>query len=534
MHVTNLKFKNFRRFTDLEIANIDPTTRLVVLAGPNGTGKSSVFDGLRIWQGNRTGSVFDDMYHTKAPSAAQVKLSHDVDISFDRQINDPDEFKRSIYVRTAYRNESEFQLNGFGPQPRIVDMHRPGKMIEQESTVSQNYQQLLGQTINGVFDRSKGTITVDELREGLIGEVRESMKRVFGDLLLEGFFDPLAGGGTFYFEKGNASHWPYKNLSGGEKATFDILLDIIVKRSAYDDTVYCIDEPETHLNTRIQGKLLIEMLNLLPGSCQLWIASHSIGMLSEAWKMYESGTKVAFLDFENFDFDKKVVLSPITPDRKFWQDMLSQTMGDLASLVAPQTVVLVEGRARTGAGDKGNVEFDAACLRKIFGDTKPTTGFVSAGNASEVVTDFLKLGEGLQMLVPGATVIRLIDRDDRSNQEVDEIRKDSGKRVLDRRDLENYLLDDEILSKLCKESGHEDLNGEVLKEKERLIAEGSGSGRSNDDIKMIAGDLYVYLKGKLGLSHPGNTKHAFMRDTLANLITSDTSVYKALDTAIFG
>jgi hypothetical protein len=78
------------------------------------------------------------------------------------------------------------------------------------------------------------------------------MSRVFGDLVLSGPGDPLQQG-SFFFEKGNSKNFHYKNLSGGEKAAFDIILDVIVKRVAYDDTVYCLDEPEAHMHTRLQA-----------------------------------------------------------------------------------------------------------------------------------------------------------------------------------------------------------------------------------------------------------------------------------------
>ncbi len=48
---------------------------------------------------------------------------------------------------------------------------------------------------------------------------------------------------TFYFSKNKQPEFHYKNLSGGEKAAFDLVLDLVQKASAYDDTVFMIDEP---------------------------------------------------------------------------------------------------------------------------------------------------------------------------------------------------------------------------------------------------------------------------------------------------
>ena len=50
----------------------------------------------------------------------------------------------------------------------------------------------------GVYDETNDAKTVRILREELIGGVRDSMKRVFGDLLLNSVSDPL-GAGAFFF-----------------------------------------------------------------------------------------------------------------------------------------------------------------------------------------------------------------------------------------------------------------------------------------------------------------------------------------------
>ncbi len=61
-----------------------------------------------------------------------------------------------------------------------------------------------------------------------------------------------------------------------------------MKRLSFNDTVFCIDEPEIHMNTRLQGKLLEELFKLLPDNCQLWIATHSIGMMRRARDLQEA------------------------------------------------------------------------------------------------------------------------------------------------------------------------------------------------------------------------------------------------------
>jgi predicted ATPase len=49
MHLLELQVKSFKRFTDLKVEGLSSSARLIILAGPNGTGKSSFFDALKVW-----------------------------------------------------------------------------------------------------------------------------------------------------------------------------------------------------------------------------------------------------------------------------------------------------------------------------------------------------------------------------------------------------------------------------------------------------------------------------------------------------
>ena len=152
------------------------------------------------------------------------------------------------------------------------------------------------------------------------------------------------------------SDFHYKNLSGGEKAAFDILLDVFVKRSEAGDAVFCIDEPELHAATDLQGPLITSVLGLIPESTQLWIATHSFGIVREAYRMHqEPPDEVAFLDFARRDFDTPFSMTPSIPNRAFWLNTYKVALDDLSSLVAPQGVIICEG-----SKDKNLSAFDEA------------------------------------------------------------------------------------------------------------------------------------------------------------------------------
>ena len=55
MRVSSIKLKNFKRFSDLVIVGIPASAKLVVIVGPNGCGKSSLFDALLHWYRTKSG-----------------------------------------------------------------------------------------------------------------------------------------------------------------------------------------------------------------------------------------------------------------------------------------------------------------------------------------------------------------------------------------------------------------------------------------------------------------------------------------------
>ena len=112
-----------------------------------------------------------------------------------------------------------------------------------------------------------------------------------------------------------------RSCPGGEKAAFDILLDVFVKRDEAGEAVFCIDEPELRVATDLQGPLIASILGLLPEPTQLWSATHSIGIVREAYRMQqERPGEVAFLDFSGRAFDAPVTIAPSTPNRMFWEN----------------------------------------------------------------------------------------------------------------------------------------------------------------------------------------------------------------------
>lgn len=529
MKIKKIELRNYKRFTDFTIDNISAPVKLVLVVGPNGSGKTSLFDAFNLWyrQHGALGWNQDSQFYFKS------KVNNDwnklVSIEFhDNKTEHGESLRGKFYFRTAYRNQSDFTIQTLQKQRDPITSNKINFLIQNDETVSENYQRLISHTLSGVYDKENESKTVVQLREELIGKIKKSLNNVFEDLSLNSIGDPLSDG-NFYFEKGSSKNFHYKNLSGGEKSVFDIILDLIIKSAYYPEAIFCIDEPEAHMHTHLQSLLLEEIFNLIPDNSQLWLNTHSIGMLKKAKEIEENiPGRVAFINFDNLDFDNHVEIEPSPIDKTLWSKFLELALDDFSTLIAPVKVIFCEG---TQVGRK-NKNFDAQVYSRIFEKNYPDVSFISIGSCTDLENKDNPSISIIKRLLPNSTFQRLVDRDDKSTEEIKEL-NDSEIKVLSKRHIESYLLDDEIISKLCISIGKNDLIKTCIDAKKQKINESTEKGHANDDIKSASGAIYLELKKILGLTQCGNTTAAFLRDTLTPLVTNETQIYKDLHKEIF-
>lgn len=542
MRIKRVELNNFKRFTHLTVENIPETAKLIVLVGPNGSGKTSFMEALNhYYKFAGYGDVGESNYLSKIDVKRKFEFgewyslaSKTVDIDFYDAAYPKDvgrsNIKGHFYFRSAYRNEPDFVIDTMRKQDDPTKTVHLKSLIQNDQSVSSNYQRLIANSISELYKSENNQKDVATLRSELTGKISASIERVFEDLHFSSLGDPLQNG-NFYFTKGTTKDFPYKNLSAGEKSAFDLILDLVVQSKYYPDAVYCIDEPETHMHTKLQGKVLRELYGLIPGNSQLWLSTHSIGMLQEAQDIEkEAPGTVVFLDFDGRDFDDDQIIRPSKIGRAVMDKFYELAFGDFSKLLLPQKIVFCEGDS-CGTTRKS---FDSSIYSTIFENTHPEAYFLSGGSCEEIINKLdANLGEVLKVLLKETKIIKVIDRDDRSNQEVDEL-KSNRISVLSKRNLESYLLDDSVIEKLCISVGKSDKVDECLQKKQEALSSSIKRENAPDDLKSARGDIYTSLKKILGLTQCGNRPDPFLRDTMAPLITPDMEIYKQLERDIFG
>lgn len=514
MRITKITLQNFKRFTDLTISDIPQTARLVLLVGPSGSGKSSLFEGINYWSKRQFVGLSDSAYYYKNEKAGDItprNIFGEVHVETVPPNADP---RSSVYVRSAYRHTSEFDTRTI--QKINEDQHwltTTTKMTSGDQEVAANYQRLYTQIMSDIFHCEKGELKGREIAARVVGRVKKATQQVFDNLTLLSLQDPDASG-TFYFSKGAARNYDFKNLSGGERAVFDLLLDFIVKKERFSDAVICIDEPEVHLGLKAQGALLRAMHSELPEKCQLWLATHSIGVLRAASEIAkENPGEVVFLEFDQ-DFDKPATIEPVVdPDRKFWEKLHHHTLEDLAAFIMPETIVVCESRE--------NVRFDAKCYNTIFAQSRPDVLFVSAGSHTQLPSAAVLLRQLTKGDIPKIITVR--DRDQMTPLEMNE-KTTPTERILNRQSIESYLIDNEVLCKFAQKHRIPDNIMAQIREK------AGGVGKD----KAKASQIYKIIKDSGALDNYGSDRDALLVEYFAPLIEKGMSVFQELENAIFG
>jgi hypothetical protein len=468
MLITKLRLKNgYKRFHDLTIDLGETPARIVALVGPNGCGKSSVLDGLLYHASahERVGASQnrEPSYHSM--TGVDTLTHHDVQIEFTvgnyaqvRQAKNATGNPNTIFsFRSPYRYNSRLKIAGTQAVPEIrLNTYGAGDASSLDAKMEDNYRRL-----HSVYNRYRddNDVRPSEAKSKIIGDLNTSIKKCL-DLEISSLGNVEGNQGTLYFRKeGHPREFEFNVLSSGEKEVVDLLLDLYLRREDYSDTIFLIDEPELHINTSIQGKLLVEIDRLIGPNCQIWLTTHSIGFLRALQTMMREKCQIIQFRPEFNLASEARTLTPIKVGQGTWRDLFAIALDDLTYLVSPSRIIYCEGRAEPGPGgrEKG---MDAQVFNNIFGESHPDTIFTSSGGNTEPDQRSAIALAVLGKVFPTVSIWVLKDRDMASGKPTDENDRKiylktnpENHRVLNRWEIENYLYDKDVLKSYSAAEG---------------------------------------------------------------------------------
>jgi AAA15 family ATPase/GTPase len=327
MRIRKIELKNFKRFTDLEISNIPESSKLVLLIGSNGSGKSSLFDAFDwLSKGPYKGLPYSGEdginYYRKNKNNDPTALIEFSDGQLIEKkgtsVTKGVELIKKFFGRSSIRIVPRI-LNTANPESVVNDSDSPPAYIENDSRFINDVflyiQQINNALREPVFKGKQADIL--KIFKDSIDPLNNSLLKVFGGddrttIQIAEFQDGTPSTpAKLIFMKGE-SKINYDLLSHGEKQVVILLVNFIVRQKYYENSIIFIDEMDGHLNTALQSRLLEEIVSTwIPDSAQLWTASHALGFIDYA----RNSENASIIDFDLLNFDIKKELVPFSKDK---------------------------------------------------------------------------------------------------------------------------------------------------------------------------------------------------------------------------
>ncbi len=265
---------------------------------------------------------------------------------------------------------------------------------------------------------------------------------------------------------------PFQDLSSGEKEVFFILSFFL--RNDVSDSIIIIDEPELHLHPELARKLLHSMRTIKPQN-QIWCATHSAELIDEA------GRERTFYLRASVDRSQAECI-PATEEGSEVQ-VLRDLFGYAGYVGISRKVVFSEGR-------------DSSADRRTFANILPGLSreikIIPVGSWESLYRVNRAILALLESAFARCEFFLVRDRDYLSQEAIAKhVSKAPGRLfVLSRYHIENFLLDDTVISTVLRDVYQIELTPEQIREEMFTIALGNSAAFLRDMTAFRFGELF--------------------------------------------
>lgn len=425
---------------------VDYLSDVIVLAGPNGVGKTRLIEALNQKFQNPTG-----FGNVALQVEATCKTEHrDWGKSILNTAHPQDSQRLSATLQKARRRtnwqssvlqfESDRSIQKIAPFSFSWDINDPWTEDIGWNLGFSRLRERFQDTQHSLFRKVQSQEKeIAKRAKELLRSGSESMpldfpdplqpfKNAFRQLLApKTLLDPDPRDQQLFYEY-LGQRFPISCLSSGEREVINIVFDFILRNPS--DCIVIFDEPELHLHPELSYKL-IQTLRSSGSNNQFFLCTHSPDIITSSLDH-----SVVFLSPARSTNHNQAICVHEDDETNQALRLLGQSIG-IVSL--GKRIVLVEGN---------QASLDKQVYGSILRDRFPSLVLVPTGGKDIIRSFALVVDHVLDRTIWGVDFFMLCDRDAAADTEVIEVEARTQKRLrfLPRYHLENYFLDAEVLA----------------------------------------------------------------------------------------
>ena len=160
MRLRKIRLKEFKRFDDLTIDLGEDPKKIIAVVGPNGCGKSSIFDAfedkMRDFRhiGDEGHGFYSKAFYYTEDNKRKTIYNKNIAVSITPKAGNIN--RKSFYIRTAYRFTSKFNVQRLEALPEVLkSTDEPISSIAIDTRLEANYKRLVGSAYSEFFEGNK-------------------------------------------------------------------------------------------------------------------------------------------------------------------------------------------------------------------------------------------------------------------------------------------------------------------------------------------------------------------------------------------